>query len=106
MIEIILLVSVVFVLAFVLGWKFRGWILHKYIELLIKPVRDVKHRDREPVIFIRIKRDQGCYYVYNLENGSFICQGNSRKELEDTLRSKYPDKSLAVKESNLVDLGW
>lgn len=99
----LVIVSVVFTLAFVFGWKFRGWIARKHIDSLIK-IQELK--ERENVICIRIEHEQGCYYAYNLENNSFMGQGESRKELEYVLRSNYPGKTFVAEYSNLVELGF
>lgn len=106
MIEIIA-VSVISVLAFIAGWNAREKAATRRIdEILNETTEQVREHIRQNVIKIKIEQNQGCYYVYNLENNSFMGQGKTRQELEDTLASKYPGKTFAAEHSNLVEMGF
>jgi len=106
MIEIIA-VSVISALAFLAGWSARERAAAKRVEeILNETTEKVKQHIRENIIRIKIEQDRGCYYVYDLDDNSFLGQGKTRQELEDALASKYPGKTFAAEHSNLVEMGF
>lgn len=106
MIEIIA-VSVISVLAFFAGWNARERAAARRIDQILNDTTEaVKEHIRENIIRIKIEQEQGCYYVYEMDNNTFMGQGKTRKELEDTLASKYPGKTFAAEHSNLVEMGF
>ena len=106
MVEIIA-VSVISVLSFFAGWVARERAAARRIDQILNETTEkVKDHIRENVIRIKIEESKGSYYVYNLDNDSFMGQGKSRQELEDVLASKYPGKTFAAEHSNLVEMGF
>ena len=106
MIEIIA-VSVISVLAFLAGWSARERAAARRVdEILNETTERVKEHIRENVIRIKIEQEKGCYYVYDLDDNSFMGQGKTREELEKSLASKYPGKTFAAEHSNLVEMGF
>jgi hypothetical protein len=103
MIEIIA-VAVVGVLGFFSGWKARE---ETAIRRMHEIMEEVQSSDEFPdVIKIVIEQHNGVYYVYDLDDKSFMAQGKDRKELEGVLASKYPGKTFAASNSNLSEVGF
>ena len=104
MIEIIA-VAVVGVLGFFSGWKARE---ETAVRRMNEIMGEVQASDDElpDVIKIVIEQHNGVYYVYDMDDKSFMAQGKDRKELEGVLASKYPGKMFAASNSNLSEMGF
>ena len=104
MIEIIA-VAVVGVLGFFSGWKARE---ETAVRRMHEIMGEVQASDDElpDVIKIVIEQHNGVYYVYDMDDKSFMAQGKDRKELEGVLASKYPGKMFAASNSNLSEMGF
>lgn len=106
MIEIIA-VAVVGILGFYSGWKSREQAATRRMNEIMDQVEtSIEEQVRENVIKIEIEHHNGVYYVYNMEDKSFMAQGKDRKELESVLASKYPGKTFAASNSNLTEMGF
>lgn len=104
MIEIIA-VAVVGVLGFFSGWKAREQTAVRRMNELMGEVQSALDENPE-VIKIVIEKHNNVYYVYDMEDKSFMAQGKDRKELEGVLASKYPGKTFAASNSNLSEMGF
>lgn len=106
MVEIIA-VSVISVLSFFAGWVARErTAIRRMDEVLEQTTENVKKHIRENVIRIKIEQEKGHFYVYDLDKNTFMAQGKDRQELEQRLVEKYPGKTFAAEESNLVEVGF
>jgi hypothetical protein len=106
MIEIIA-VTVISVMSFIAGWTARERIAVKRIDSILNETTEkVKDEIRKNIIKIKIERSNDCYYVYDLDKNTFMAQGKTRQEIEDNLSSKYPGKTFAAENSNLVEMGF
>jgi hypothetical protein len=106
MIEIIA-VAVVGILGFYSGWKAREQAAARRVDELLEYAEAEALREiKENVIRISIEKHQDVYYVYNMDDQSFMAQGKDRKELESILASKYPGKSFAATKENLYEMGF
>lgn len=102
MIEIIA-ITVVGVLGFFSGWKTREEVA---VQRMSKLLGEFQTDDQENTIKIVIEKHNDVYFVYNMNDKSFMAQGNTRKELEGVLADKYPGKKFAASTSNLADMGF
>lgn len=106
MVEIIA-VAVYGVICFFGGWVARERAAERRLNEIMDGVTEhVKDQVEKSLIHIKIEYHSGVYYVYNMKDNSFMGQGSTRKELEETLASKYPDKSFAATHENLVEVGF
>jgi hypothetical protein len=103
MIEIIA-VAVVGVLGFYSGWKTREEVATRRMHEIMGEVETAI--EEQMVIKIVIEKHNDVYYVYDMEDKSFMAQGNNRKELENVLADKYPGKTFAASNSNLSEVGF
>jgi hypothetical protein len=104
MIEIIA-VAVVGVLGFFSGWKAREETAVRRMHEILGEVQ-VSDDDFTDIIKIVIEHHNGVYYVYDMDDKSFMAQGKDRKELEGALASNYPGKKFAASNKNLVEVGF
>ena len=106
MVEIIALI-VVGVMSFIAGWNTRERVAEQRMnEVLANVTENLQEHIKETVIRISIERHNGTFYVYNLDDKSFMGQGTTRAELEKVLAEKYPGKSFAATHENLVEMGF
>ena len=61
---------------------------------------------RKNTIPIKIEIHKDVYYVFNKESDEFMGQGATRKELEDELAKRHPDKRFIATPENLKEVGF
>lgn len=105
MIEIIA-IAVYGIICFYGGWAFRERTAARRLNRIMDSLTSHMQEQEDMFIRITIEKDNDVFYVYNMDDKSFMAQGKSRKEIEDVLSSKYPDKSFAAAHANLVEMGF
>jgi hypothetical protein len=100
--EILMLFGAVLV-GFIWGWTARERAAVKKINEMMKGVEE---QVSDNLIKIIIEPSNGCYYVYALEDRTFMAQGKDRDELEDNLAKRYPGKMFAATPANLKEIGF
>jgi hypothetical protein len=106
MIEIIA-VAVVGVLGFFSGWKTRERAAQLRVDELLSNIgEELEEQAQASIIKITIEQHDGVYYVYDMEDSSFMAQGVTRKDLEVDLATKFPGKTFAATKENLAEIGF
>ena len=89
-----------FILGGVYGWGLR----ERYANLILKKL--VQHIQTEQVstedlIQITVEKHNNTLFIYKKDDGQFMVQGTSFKELNDALESRFPGKRFACSEEHL-----
>lgn len=99
----------IFTLGFVFGWVLREEMAKRRVDYLMKQLgeelEDVAEVAKD-LINIKIELHSGQYYVFNKDTDEFMAQAATRKELEDALAKRYPEKRFAATPENLKEVGF
>lgn len=91
--------------AFRLGWTARELHAKKILSELAKMAEEhAKETDKS--IRIKIEKSDHGFFVYSMEDDTFMAQGSTRSELEENLVARYPGKTFAAKHENLIEVGF
>ena len=84
-----------------------GWTSHeRAVRLRVTHlVNQFEETLNESTIKIKLERHNDMMYAYELDTNHFMAQGSNAKELEDTLRSKYPGKMFAASTKDIEESG-
>ena len=107
--DILLIFAVVFLmlLSFVAGWIAREVAASRKIDQLMAQIEEnVEEQVKEQLIPIKIEHHDQMFYVYDLNNNTFMAQGQTRRELETNLEKRYPGKKFAARPENLKEVGF
>jgi hypothetical protein len=104
--DMFLTLFIVFVLSFILGWIMREHLARRRLDRLMEQLGDAMEDLQPERINIKIELENGIYYAYNADTSDFMGQGTTRKELEDGLAHRFPDKVFAAQPSNLKEVGF
>ena len=104
--EFIIPYVLVGVFGFWVGWFVRELVAIHRLKGITEELEGFE--DDEPdQVRISIEKVNDTYFVYNTDdNNSFMAQGNTRKELEDALRNRFPDTIFACPDANLKEVGF
>jgi hypothetical protein len=106
MLEIFLIVIVYF-LAFVHGWISREDYASKRVDALLNEYESqVKQELHDKTIKITIEQHEGKYFVYGMDDKSYLASGQTKKELEENLATRFPGKVFAATKENLKEVGF
>jgi len=90
-------------IGFHLGWNARERHAKEVLKSFVEEIEeDTKNDETE----IKITIDNDCYYVYRMEDQTFMAQGKTRNELEHSLMKLFPGKKFACTHDNLVEVGF
>lgn len=87
-----------------LGWHARERHAKEVFKSLVQEMEEDANTEAE--IKITIDKHNDCYYVYRMEDQSFMAQGKTRNELEHSLMKLFPGKKFACAHDNLVEVGF
>jgi hypothetical protein len=89
------------------GWRMREEIAKHKMQKFIKYAQQMQEDDL-PDNYIRvvIEKHNDTFFVYEEENKTFMAQANSKDDLDKSLRERFPGKMFAVKEENLIEVGF
>lgn len=97
----------VFVLGFIWGWNARERVAVAKVNEVMKHVEEqIQEQVAQTVVKIIIEPHNDSYYVYSIEDRTFMAQGRTRDELEDNLAKRYPGKMFAATPANLKEIGF
>jgi hypothetical protein len=97
-----LLYIVIWIMGAVYGWYARERHAQRTLKSLLSQVEEtVKTAVDDSIIPIVIEKNNGVFYVWGKDTNDFMAQGMTRKELEDNLAKRYPEKRFAATTENL-----
>lgn len=102
---LILLGATIFFIWF--GWHMREqyakYRMHKFLEHVMH-----NEEDELPDNYIRviIEKHNDTFFVYEEDNKTFLAQATTKEDLDKSLRARFPGKMFAVKEENLIEVGF
>ena len=95
------------VFSFAAGWILREIVAVHRIKDMIDELQDMDDESDEPdQIRISIEKVDSTFFVYNMDDNSFMAQGNTRNELESALKARFPGVVFACPEANLKEVGF
>jgi len=102
----ILLLLAVFVGGLIVGWISR----EQFAVLRINKIIDEFDQQNEKLendnrIFGRIENNNGIFYMFKVDDGSFLAQGDTHEALSDALRQRFPGKIFLLKKEEFECLG-
>jgi|APGre2960657373_1045057.scaffolds.fasta_scaffold25359_3 predicted RNase H-like HicB family nuclease len=92
-------------IGFHLGWNARERHAKEVLKSFVEEIEEDTKND-ETEIKITIDKHNDCYYVYRMEDQTFMAQGKTRNELEHSLMKLFPGKKFACTHDNLVEVGF
>ena len=105
-IEPIILLGIV-VASFFAGWHYREYTASKRVDELLEQWETQATEKATPEhIKIVIEKHNDMFFVYSDEDHTFMAQGTTRKELEDNLAKRFPEKKFAAQPQNLLEVGF
>jgi len=103
---LVLLLAMIFSIWF--GWHMREAVAKYKMQKLFEYAQQMEEEDELPDNYIRIviEKHNDTFFVYEEENKTFLAQATSKDELDKSLRARFPGKMFAVKEENLIEVGF
>ena len=75
------------------------------MQKLMELAEELQEEEQE-YIKIVIEKHDGMFFVYEENEKTFLAQASSKEELDKSLRARFPGKLFAVKEENLIEVGF
>jgi hypothetical protein len=99
------------IVAFGVGWLLREvYAVHRINSLIeqLESIEENVEEDKNQQVFrINIEKHNDIFFCYSAEDGTFMAQGNTREELEQNLRERYPHVIMfGASDDNLETVGF
>jgi murein L,D-transpeptidase YafK len=101
---LVLLAGMIFCIWF--GWYMREAVAKYKMQKLLELAQQMEEQLPENYIKIVIEKHNDMFFVYDENDNTFLAQASSKEELDKSLRSRFPGKMFAVKEENLIEVGF
>lgn len=90
------------------GWHMREVVARHKMQKLFALAQEMEEDNELPDNYIRIviEKHNDTFFVYEEENSTFLAQATSKEDLDESLRARFPGKMFAVKEENLIQVGF
>lgn len=93
---------VIWFLGAVYGWYARERQAKRTIDRFVSQFVDEQVETvSEKFVPIIIEKHGPMFYVYDKDKNEFMAQGSTRRELEDALAKRFPDKRFMADKENL-----
>ncbi len=78
------------------------------MQKLLELATQMEEHEQLPDNYVRIviEKHNDMFFVYDENDNTFLAQASSKEELDKSLRSRFPGKMFAVKEENLIEVGF
>jgi len=90
----------IFILGGVYGWDLREKYANRMLQKLAKHIVE-EQVSSDDLIQITVEKHNNTLFIYKKEDGQFMVQGTSFKELNDALENRFPGKRFACSEEHL-----
>jgi hypothetical protein len=90
----------IFILGTLYGWHLRERYATRMLQKLATHIFE-EQVSNENTIQITVEKHNATLFIYRKEDGQFIAQGSSFKELNDALENRFPGKRFACSEEHL-----
>ena len=97
---VLLFAIVIFILGGVHGWNLRERYANHLLQKLANHIIE-EQVSSDDLIQITVEKHNNTLFVYKKEDGQFMVQGTSYKELNDALENRFPGKRFACSEEHL-----
>lgn len=105
MLEIILSIIGV-VLVYTFGFK-RGYEFREKEAISKLDAMMQRFEESQPEqIPIKVEKDNGIFFVYKVEDSSFLAQGKTKNDVVDILKERYPGTRFTVTPQNMREVGF
>jgi hypothetical protein len=97
---VLLFAIVIFILGGMYGWGLRERYANHLLQKLAKHIIE-EQVSSDDLIQIIVEKHNNTLFIYKKEDGQFMVQGTSFKELNDALENRFPGKRFACSEEHL-----
>jgi hypothetical protein len=107
----ILLLVLAMIFSIWFGWTMREAVakhrMHR-MQQLLKFAEELEEDTELPDNYIKIviEKHDDTFFVYEEDEKTFLAQAKTKEELDKSLRARFPGKLFAVKEENLIEVGF
>jgi hypothetical protein len=94
------------IIGFVSGWIMLRALINYRMKAILDSIANTPLPQKElKTVDIDLVMIKDRIYAYDRSNQNFLAHGNTKAEIIDSLRTRFPDTSFMAKTSNLEDLG-
>jgi len=94
------------IIGFVSGWIMLRVLINYRLRLMLDSIANSPAPEKElKTVDIDLVRIKDRLYAYDRSNNNFLAHGDTKDEIIDSLRARFPGTSFMARTSNLKDLG-
>lgn len=92
------------IIGFVSGWIMLRVLINYRLRLMLDSIANSPAPELK-IVDIDLVRIKDRLYAYDRSNNNFLAHGDTKDEIIDSLRARFPGTSFMARTSNLKDLG-
>jgi len=87
-----------------LGWYIQRVLINYKMKLMLDSIANSPIETKLKVVDIDLVKIKDRVYAYDRKDNSFLGYANSKNEMVDDLRKRYPNTSFMARSSNLKEV--
>lgn len=94
------------IIGFISGWIMLRVLVNYKMRMMLDSIANTPVPQKElKTVDIDLVRIKDRLYAYDRSNNNFLAHGDTKAEVIDSLRTRFPDTSFMARTSNLEELG-
>ena len=87
--NIMMIVGVILLVGLVVVW----YILRRFNDQLEQQLAELVHELEDRIIGLEVEVDNNQYFLYNIKDKSFVCQGATAEEIKQRFMARCPNQN-------------
>jgi hypothetical protein len=87
--NIMMIVGVILIVGFVVVW----YVLRRFNDRLEQQLAELVQELEDRIIGLEVEVDNNQYFLYNIKDKSFVCQGATAQELKQRFMARCPNQN-------------
>ena len=104
MMEDYIIYVVITAVSFYAGWLYREWSASRRVNAMLAQIRENEDAIESSRIYATIEIKDGMIFMYNKETSAYLGHSENFTDLENTLKTKFPDTTFAISRDDMLKL--
>ena len=104
MMEDLIFYALIVVVSFYAGWYIREWTATLRVKSMLAEIRENEDALDSSRVYATIEIKDGMIFMYNKETSAYLGHSENFTDLENTLKTKFPDTTFAISRDDMLKL--
>lgn len=104
MMEDLIFYALIVAVSFYAGWYVREWTATLRVKSLLAEIRENEDAQDSSRVYATIEIKDDMIFMYNKETNTYLGHSENFADLENMLKTKFPDTTFAISRDDMMKL--